>query len=205
MENDLRDNYHSLMDVTSLLLKQVDQLSQSFKAWRIPHQSEATRQSLEKKIIEALEICDILRSAADLGKSPNEMIGYYLLGAKKKAETTKKSTDSQGESAEPLTTSVGEAKEVSSELTVAARRYAGNQREEMAKQPQLINGSLKVSQKELIPLVVTKRNELLALEKYLNDQMDTLRQQFDYPEEEAASQNVASEPETTVELEEELN
>ncbi|MBP1043591.1 hypothetical protein I6N95_21425 [Vagococcus sp. BWB3-3] len=161
-----------------MLLKQVDQLGQSFKAMKLPYQSDETKQMIEKKISEALEICDILRSAADLGKSPNEMIGYYLLGAKQQAdELLIEKTIGPEENLENL-----EKTNRVSELSQDARLYAGTQREEMANQLQLLDGSIKNGKKEIVPLVVTKRNELLALEEALNTQIDELRHHYDLPE-----------------------
>ena len=177
-DEELRGNYNSVLEVTRLLLKQVDQLGQSFKAMKLPYQSDETKQMIEKKISEALEICDILRSAADLGKSPNEMIGYYLLGAKQQAdELLIEKTIGPEENLENL-----EKTNRVSELSQDARLYAGTQREEMANQLQLLDGSIKNGKKEIVPLVVTKRNELLALEEALNTQIDELRHHYDLPE-----------------------
>lgn len=175
------------MEVTRLLLKQVDLLSQAFKSLTIPYQSEEVKQSSHKKISEALEICDILRSAADLGKSPNEMIGYYLLGAKQQADTLIKETGSeiQEEETERDIPSISPTndKEALLALSADARQYAGSQRKELANQRQMIDGGLKRGQTEIVPLVETKRNELHALEATINNQMEALRHQFDLQEE----------------------
>ncbi|WP_314062802.1 hypothetical protein [uncultured Vagococcus sp.] len=203
VENELRDNYQSLMEVTRLLLKQVDQLSQAFKGMSISYQSDATKQSLQKKISEALEICDILRSAADLGKSPDEMIGYYLLGAKQQADKLVKANEYlETDSTEELSFIEMEGnpeKQKGLELSAAARQYAGSQREEMSNQRRLVEGTLKNGRKELIPLVVTKRTELQALEETINNQMDALRHQFDLQEE--SLEEVLSPVETEVVIE----
>lgn len=181
MEAELRENYYSLLEVTRLLLKQVDQLGQAFKAMELPYKSDETKQTLQKKISEALEICDILRSAADLGKSPNEMIGYYLLGAKQQAESLSAETILSSEVILSESHIVKEKKAVT-ELSRAAQRYAGNQREEMANQFQLGTGS-NAGRQDIVPLLVTKRKELHDLEATLNDQMDELRHRFDFQEE----------------------
>lgn len=189
------------MEVTRLLLKQVDQLSQAFKGMGISYQSDATKQSLQKKISEALEICDILRSAADLGKSPDEMIGYYLLGAKKQADNLVKAKELlETESPEGLSfieKEVNPEKQERLGLSGAARKYAGSQREEMSNQRRLVDGTLKDGKKELVPLVVAKRTELQALEETINNQMDALRHQFDL-QEERLEEEVLSPVETEV-------
>lgn len=194
-EADLRTNYTSLLEVTRLLLKQVAFLSHGFKTLQLTNQTDQMKQSTTNKLSEALEICEILRSAADLGKSPNEMIGYYLLGAKKQADELAKSTKAKLEKNEQEDSELLDSPAIKTdvtqmgpiedrqlwELSLAAEQHAGQQRQAIINQMTFVEGALEINKKAKSPLIETKRDELSELENDLSEKIKELRRQFELP------------------------
>ncbi|MBP1044285.1 hypothetical protein I6N95_25075 [Vagococcus sp. BWB3-3] len=77
-ERELRNRYATLLEVNQLLLAQVANLGQSFRALNLPNQTKRTQEATNNKIQQALSLCDVLQSAIDLGTYPNEntVIGF---------------------------------------------------------------------------------------------------------------------------------
>lgn len=76
--------YNQLLDTTQHILKEIDDLVDFQQNYQVSD-LEGNWLPYHQKLTKGLELCQLMGSAVTKGSSINEMIGHFLLGAKKEA------------------------------------------------------------------------------------------------------------------------
>ncbi|MBP1040313.1 hypothetical protein I6N95_04725 [Vagococcus sp. BWB3-3] len=161
VDQELSLNYAALLELNRLLLKQVDSLNQSFRGMMLANQTVQSQQGIILKVMQTLEVCDRLRSAADSGQDPTEVMQQYMLTAKDPTISTGQEVQTRSD----------EQLRVASQVSRVSAFFLPPKAEKAV-----------ITSKEPVPLVSfvkDKQTELHVLETSVNEQLKLLRTHFD--------------------------